>query len=199
MLVVGLTGNIGSGKTTVANFFAKLNVPVIDADIIAKELLVNNSSLISVVVEYFGNAILNREGGIDRQRLRQLIFNHPAQKKWLENLLHPLIIEEIQQQLDSLKTRYCIVVIPLLIETGPYAFIQRILVVTAPREKCLERAYLRDQSPLVELQKIFDSQAKMAEHLAKADEVIDNHGDLEQLKKQVQQLHDHYLYLSKTV
>jgi dephospho-CoA kinase len=197
MLVVGLTGGIGSGKSTVAELFTELQVPVIDADRIAQELTQPQSSALQAIVAYFGSRFLKKDGSLDRRQLRELIFNDPLKKQWLEKLLHPLIIQEIKNQLQQLQASYCLVVIPLLIETGPYSFIQRILVVNTPPELRLERATARDQASTAALQKIIATQAKTEEYLEKAQEVINNHSNLAELKQQVIRLHQHYLKLAK--
>lgn len=184
MLVVGLTGSIGSGKSTVAKLFAEQQVPIIDADAIAHQVASTKA---------INQKLMNHFGTTDRNTLRQLVFNDPIKRKWLEELLHPLIMAEIKKQLGELKAHYCIVVIPLLIETGPYPFIDRILVIDAPAEKCLERAAQRDKISSEEAQKIMASQATREARLAKADEVIYNQDSLEDLQQQVENLHRYYL------
>lgn len=194
MLVVGLTGGIGSGKSTVSKFFAERQVPIIDADTIAHQIILADEKK-RQLIDYFGFSILNKNETLNRHQLRQLIFNDPIKKKWLEELLHPLIIKEIKKQLHELKADYCIVVIPLLVETGPYPFIDHILVVDAPEEKCLERSQMRDASHSEEIQKIIASQTTREQRLAIANEVIHNQNSLETLEQQVEKLHRYYLGL----
>lgn len=196
MLVIGLTGGIGSGKSTVAALFAKLGVPIIDADVIAHSLTEPHKPAWEKIKTHFGDPILKADKRLDRQKLRALIFNHPPQRRWLEQLLHPLIKQEIEQALNKLHTLYCIVVIPLLIETGPYPFIKRILVVDTTEEKQIRRLKTRDRSEAPDLQKIIGSQASRKERLAAAQEVIHNTGSLMDLQIQVDHLHQFYLSIA---
>ncbi|HVY53927.1 MAG TPA: dephospho-CoA kinase [Gammaproteobacteria bacterium] len=192
MLVVGLTGSIGSGKTTVANMFANLKAPIIDADIIAKDLTQPHTKAFHQIVEHFSHSIVSN-GTLDRKKLRQIIFDNPKEKKWLENLLHPFVIETIQQQLKNMTSvPYCIVIIPLLIETGPYPFIERILIVETDEELQLVRLQQRDQSHIEDLRKILNSQATTEERRQHAHDIILNHGDLNDLRVQVEKLHTIY-------
>jgi dephospho-CoA kinase len=193
MLVVGLTGGIGSGKSTVAQLFSELQVPVIDADLIARQVTQPQTLALQQIVDYFGPSILKADQTLDREKLRQLVFDDPLKKKWLEELLHPLIIQDIKKQLQALKASYCLIVIPLLFETGPYSFIDRILVVHTPDETRLKRTQARDKTTAADLQKIMASQANTEESLAKAHDVIDNQGNLDELRQQVVRLHQQYL------
>ncbi len=196
MLVIALTGGIGSGKSTVAQFFAEEGVPIIDADLLAREVILDQS-LDTKIQQFFGDSIRDANGQIQRSKLRELIFNNPQQKAWLEDLLHPLIIEAIKNQLHQLNAPYCLVVIPLLIETGPYSFIDRILVVDAPEEDCIKRAQLRDKLDQEAVLKIMQTQSKRETRLAAANEVIENRGGLEDIKEQVKQLHQIYSRLAQ--
>jgi len=197
MLIIGLTGGIGSGKTSTAQCFAKLGVPVIDADILARELTQAPSPVLSKIIEYFGKSILTEDGHLDRKQLREIIFNGPQKRLWLENLLHPLINQAIKNQLSQLNSPYCIVVIPLLVETGPYSFLDRILVIDAPEQQQIERLKTRDQTSPELINKILSSQADRQARLAAADDIIINDGEFEHLAKQVEKLHAQYLRIVK--
>lgn len=199
MLVIGLTGGIGSGKSTVANLFAEYQVPIIDADIIAREMTLPGHPGYEPVIAHFGSAILQPDGQIDRKKLRQIIFSQPEEKQFLENLLHPLIRQEIERQINTQSAPYVIVVIPLLLESPyPYHFIQRILVVDAPIELQIERGRQRDQTQAIDIEAIINSQISREQRLALADEIIENAGKVADLIPQVRQLHEKYLIMSQT-
>ena len=195
MLKVGLTGGIGSGKTTVANFFAALGAPVIDSDVIAREVI-GDEAIFAQITQHFGQDILDGCGQLNRGMLRKIIFENAAERNWLENLLHPVIIKEIQRQISQLKAPYCIIVIPLLLEaTQPYEIIDRILVVDAPEAMQIERTHARDNIPVSLIHKMLESQVSRAQRHIHADEIISNDGSLAGLKQQVEEIHQRYLQL----
>ncbi len=194
MLKIGLTGGIGSGKTTVAQLFANLGVPIIDADIIAREVIANDPAVLQKIVKHFGGQVLETSGSLNRNYLRKIIFEQPEQRRWLEALLHPLIIAQMKLQARAIKAPYCLLVIPLLIEsTLPYALVDRILVVDAAEEMQLQRTQQRDNLSVEEVQHILHSQATRTQRLQMADDVIENNGDREMLKAAVQKMHQYYL------
>ncbi len=197
MLVIGLTGGIGSGKTTVADLFAKLGVPIIDADQVARDVTQPGQAALALIVEHFNQALLLADGTLNRAALRQLIFKDEAERHWLENLLHPLIQEEILRQLDKLSAPYCIVVIPLLFETAVNfdSLIDRILLVDAAETRQIERVKARDQLSSAEIQAILNSQVEREYRLKHCDDVIINDGELGELMPQVEKLHAYYLGL----
>lgn len=197
MLIIGLTGGIGSGKSTVARLFADKGIPVIDADIIARSMTEAGEPALIAIAEHFGTQVILKDGSLDRPKLRAIIFQNPAERQWLEQLLHPLIREKISQQLATLsasnsKAPYCIIVIPLLLETGAYPFIDRILVVDAPEHLQLTRVSTRDSTLVAGAQSIVDSQIARDERLKQADDVIVNDGTLADLVPQVDKLHNQY-------
>ena len=192
MLVVGLTGGIGSGKSTVAELFAKHGIPIIDADVVAREVTQPDKPAFARIVTHFGDDILLKNGNLDRAKLRRLIFNDPNQRFWLEKLLHPQIREEMQQQIKTMTGSYCIAVIPLLLEAEFYAFINRILVIDAPESMQIQRVMSRDNLPLSDIESIIKSQAHRQDRRAKAHDVITNDGTLENLIPQVNKLHALY-------
>jgi len=193
MLVIGLTGGIGSGKSTVAGYFRELAAPVIDTDEIARLLVSPGQTAYNDIIDYFGIGFLNLDRTLNRELLRQHIFNNVTDKLWLENLLHPLISAEIKRQIDQVQASYCIVVIPLLIETGYKLYIDRILVVDAPDQLQIERTMERDQVPLHEVEAVIQQQTSREHRLAKADDVITNDKDLAVLQEKVAKLHQYYL------
>ncbi|PJG83049.1 dephospho-CoA kinase [Caviibacterium pharyngocola] len=199
--IVGLTGGIGSGKSTVADLFAELGVPVIDADIVAREVVAKGSPLLAQIAENFGDEVLLENGELNRARLREWVFNDEAQKNWLNDLLHPAIREEMQARLRAQSYPYVLWVVPLLIENKLTALCQRILVVDVLPETQLLRAARRDKNKLELIKNIMAAQVGREERLRVADDIVDNNADLtdslEILRQKVLELHQHYLQLAE--
>jgi dephospho-CoA kinase len=193
MLIIGLTGGIGSGKSTVADLFAEYAVPIIDADVIAREVTEPSHPAFATIIDHFGKDLLLKNGLLDRAALRNLIFADTHQRDWLENLLHPLIRNEIEQRLKTLSAPYCIIVIPLLLEVKPYPFIDRILVIDAPEHKQIERVMSRDHVSKAHIEAILNTQIDRQHRLAQAHDIITNDGSLSDLKSQVEKWHQTYL------
>ena len=196
MLKVGLTGGIGCGKSTVANIFADLNVPVLDADDIAHRLVEKGQPALAQIQQAFGSDILNSDGSLDRKSLRDRVFSDLNQKQKLESILHPLIYKALQAELEQLTTAYCIISIPLLFETDMAHFVDRILVIDCPVETQIERVKVRDSLTIERIQSIIDSQVSRAFRKAQADDLIDNSDTDYRLAEQVKKLHNLYLSLS---
>ncbi len=197
-MIVGLTGGIGSGKSTVSHLFEKLQVPIINSDEIAHQFLTPDHAAFKSVIEHFGSDILELKGSLNRKKLGAIIFNAPKERLWLESLLHPLIKQEILKRCALIpKQSYCVVEIPLLIETHFENTVDRVLVVDCPEDMQIKRASLRDTSPLFNIKSILKSQTNRETRLAHADDVIDNSGTLEALKEQITTLHQLYMQLSK--
>lgn len=196
MLVVGLTGGIGSGKTTVANLFAELGVPIIDTDLIARQLVEPGKPALAAIVRQFGDDILQANGELDRSRLADITFQDQAQRLRLEAILHPAIRQEMLRQLADLQTAYTIVVIPLLVETGQSQGLDRVLLVDCPEAEQIARVTKRDARPVQQIQAIMQSQATRQQRQAIADDVILNAGTLDDLRQQVKQLDHKYRALS---
>ncbi len=199
MLVVALTGGIGSGKTTACQLFKKLGTPIIDADEIARLLVQPGQPALNEIVKQFGQSILTAEGTLNRAKLRQIIFSDVDNKTWLESILHPRIRQEMARRINELNAPYCIVAIPLLVETNQMEIADRILVIDAPETEQLKRVTLRDNQSQAEIAEIISSQATPTARLAVADDIIHNDGDLERLQQQVESHHQKYLSLGKTV
>lgn len=196
MLVVGLTGGIGSGKSTVADCFVALGVPLIDADEIARELVASGGEALDEIVDCFGPDILDSRGGLDRNRLRHRVFTDDIQRRRLEAILHPRIRAEITTRIRGLDAPYCLVSIPLMIETAQTDLVDRVLVVDSPPELQRERIARRDGWPEEEIDGVLRVQATRAQRLQAADDVIANDGGLEALRRSVATLHRNYLALS---
>ena len=162
MLKIGLTGGIGCGKTTVAKVFEQLNIPVIDADDIAHQLVAIGQPALAQIQQVFGTDALNPDGSLNRKKLKEVIFSNPIQKQKLEAILHPLVYQAIQAELKQVNTPYCIICIPLLFETNMTHFVDRILVVDCPVETQIERVLRRDTMTRERIQSIIDSQVSRA-------------------------------------
>lgn len=199
--IVGLTGGIGSGKSTIADLFAELNVPIIDADIVARQVVEKGSPLLAQINQHFGHSILTETGELNRAKLRQIIFDNEQEKSWLNNLLHPAIRQTMLNQLNQITAPYVIWVVPLLIENQLTEFCQRILVVDVTPEIQLERATARDNSKIETIKSIMQSQVDRQTRLSYADDVIENTLPLsqnsEKLKAQIKLLHQKYLALAE--
>ena len=199
--VVGLTGGIGSGKSTIAELFAELGVPVIDADLVARQVVEKGSPLLAEIAAHFGPEILLKDGTLNRAALREKIFANEMQKHWLNQLLHPAIRHEMLRQLAAQQAPYCIFMVPLLIENNLTALCQRILVIDVLEHTQVERAGQRDNNQVEQIKRIMQSQVSRQERLKYADDVINNNEDLiaglPQLKQKVLDLHHLYLQLAE--
>lgn len=194
MLVIGLTGGIGSGKSTVAKLFAEHNVPIIDADLIARELVEPEQPALNDLVDAFGPDILLGDGTLDRSQLRNLVFADDCLRKKLENILHPLIRSAMMERLDQVEdSPYTILVVPLLVDTGNWGMIDQILVVDVDEETQIRRVMQRDSVDRKQAQAIIDSQISREFRLEAADQVLRNNGDITSLRNQVELLHQAYL------
>jgi dephospho-CoA kinase len=196
VLKIGLTGGIGCGKTTVANLFEALSVPVIDADQLAHQLVAKGQPTLDRIEQEFGPDMLTEEGSLNRQKLKKMIFADAGQKQKLESILHPLVYQAIQAKLEHLDAPYCIVSVPLLFETRMTPLVDRVLVVDCPVETQIERVRKRDHLPVEIIQSIITSQVSRTFRRANADDLIDNSETAISLAEQVKKLHNLYLSLS---
>jgi len=196
MLKIGLTGGIGCGKTTVSKLFEQLNIEVIDADIIAHQLVEIGQSALEEIALAFGKDLLNVDGSLNRKKLSQIIFSDSQQKQKLEAILHPLIYEAIQTALKSIDSAYCIISIPLLFETNMIDLVDRILVIDCPEQTQIERVLKRDAMPLAQIQTIIDSQVSRAYRRNHADDLIDTSITNDKLAESIKKLHNSYISLS---
>ncbi|WP_340615435.1 dephospho-CoA kinase [Xenorhabdus entomophaga] len=197
--IVALTGGIGSGKTTISNVFSSLGVPLIDADIIAREVVAPGTPALQAITEHFGPDILLADSSLNRALLRQKIFAAPEEKQWINALLHPLIQKETHKQLNQVTASYVIWVVPLLIENNLTHLADRILVVDVPEETQIARTMARDGVSREQVENILAAQASRQARLEKADDVIINRNDEQNIASRVVELHQQYLKLAKSV
>lgn len=195
MLVVGLTGGIGSGKTAVSDRFARYGVPVIDTDLIARELVEPGQPALAEIAAEFGRECLDNEGRLNRAHLRQRVFADEAGRRRLEAILHPRIRAVARERIAALTTPYCLLVIPLLAETGMTDLVDRVLVVDVSEAEQIRRVMARDRIDETQAQRILVAQASRSQRLVLADEVVENSGDFASLEQQIADLHQHYLQI----
>jgi dephospho-CoA kinase len=196
-LHIGLTGGIGSGKSTVSALFAALGVPVIDTDQIARELVAPGTPLLAGLVARFGPEILNPAGELARRALRDRVFGNPAERAALEALMHPAIMAELRLRADAAGGAYQIHAIPLLVEHDLRGSVDRVLLVDCPEELQLRRVQVRDGVTLAQARAVLAAQASRAARLSVADDIIVNDGDLARLRDQVEDLHARYGALAR--
>lgn len=195
-LIIGLTGGVGSGKSSVAARFAEHGVPIIDTDEIAHQLVAPGQPALGEIAERFGTEMLDAAGALDRTALREQVFADPAQRKALEAILHPRIRAESLRRIAALRTPYCVWVIPLLLETAAQADVDRVLVVDCPEWLQVQRVQARDRLAAETVARIMTAQTTRQERLASADDVILNDGDLSQLLHDVDAQHAAYTALT---
>ncbi|AGI22864.1 dephospho-CoA kinase [Pseudomonas sp. ATCC 13867] len=193
--ILGLTGGIGSGKSAAAEHFAALGVHMVDADHAARWVVEPGRPALAKIVDRFGDAVLLPDGQLNRAALRERIFTSEEERRWLEQLLHPLIGEEIAANLARAESPYAILVSPLLVESGQRRMAQRVLVVDTPEHLQLERTMRRDKVSEEQVRAILKAQAVREDRLRHADDVLLNDGDLAHLHQQVERLHQFYLGL----
>jgi dephospho-CoA kinase len=194
--VVGLTGGIGSGKSTVAEMFTALGVNVVNADTLAREVVEPGQPALHSITARFGAEILQTDGSLDRAALRKIIFSDPEHKNWLESLLHPLINNLLLIRIKESKSTYCILESPLLLETEQHKLVNRVLVIDVQEKTQMSRAALRDGSNKTVIRTIIESQINRKERIQAADDIIDNEQGLGQLQNKVEALHNNYLILA---
>lgn len=195
--IVGVTGGIGSGKTAVSDRFAQLGIEVVDADVIAREVVEPETQALKAIEDKFGSTILESDGTLDRAKLRKVIFASDEDKQWLEQLLHPLIGQSINSQLDDAKSPYVLFVSPLLVESGQTAICDKVVVVDVPESTQLSRTMERDDNDKSQVEAIMAKQTSRENRLNQADEVIENWHGFEQLHIAVNELHQHFLTLAQ--
>ncbi|PCJ51058.1 MAG: dephospho-CoA kinase [Gammaproteobacteria bacterium] len=199
-LVIGLTGGIGSGKTAAAQLFQKLGINIIDADVAARKVVEPGQAALIALVEHFGRNILNidsnQDESLNRQALRSIVFSNPEQLTWLNNFMHPLIRDWMDDETARATSKYVIKVIPLLTESSLKQQVGRVLVIDVPLETQLQRVAKRDNCSLDEAQQITKNQSTREHRLSFADDVINNNSSLEDLEVAVKKMHNAYLTMS---
>jgi len=199
MLKIGLTGGIATGKSTICRLFSKHDVPIIDADIIARQLVEPGQIALHEIVHTFGADIVQKNGRLNRPALRQLIFSNSEAKKQLEAILHPKISQQLQQQSNELSSAYCILAIPLLIESNLQQSVDRILVIDSSIELQLERLCQRDNLSPADAQLMINSQCSREQRLEFADDIITNNHSLNDLEKIIFNLNQKYRKLAHSI
>lgn len=194
-MIIGLTGGIGSGKSTVARAFGERGIGWVDADDVAREVVAPGGPALAAIREHFGASVINQDGALDRAALREIIFEAPEQRQWLEQLTHPLIRERIIATLEDIQSGpspYVLLVSPLLFESGQAALVDRTLVIDIPTDMQLSRTLERDGVSEANVRAILDAQMSREERCARADDIIDNSHDLEHMQRQVARLDQYY-------
>ena len=197
-LRIGLTGGIASGKTTVANFFADLGVPVIDTDIIARDMVAKGAPALAQIRADFGDEVFNDDGVLDRKAMRRLVFSDDSKRRQLEGILHPRIREAAVVQARAVTDPYMIVVVPLLAGSPMKTFMDRVLVVDCSEDVQLKRLLARDTENEAQARRMIAAQASREERRAIADEVLLNDTDLDATRRRVDALHNRYLEMSNS-
>ncbi len=193
MYIIGLTGGIGSGKSKVADHFAHLGAGLVDADVIAREVVAPGSLGLGKIIEHFGETILAEDGTLNRAKLREHVFSQEADRLWLNQLLHPMIRQEMLQQCQAQRTPYCLLVIPLMVENRLQALCQRVLLVDVPVQVQIERTVKRDRVTPAQAAAIVQRQASRWQRLRIADDVLNNNRSWPECENEI--LHLHQLYL----
>jgi len=197
MIKIALTGGIGCGKSTVCNIFHQQHhAPVIDTDIIAREIVEPGTTILAEISNYFGSKVISKNGSLNRKALAAKVFSNETDRLYLESLLHPEIRRVIQQRINKLDSSYVIIAVPLLIETNQQSEYQRVLVIDCNEQQQIERTVKRDQRNLDEIKSIMKSQVSRKTRLEIADDIIDNSSSTDSLKEQVKLLHIKYSQLS---
>lgn len=192
-LCVGLTGGIASGKSAVASLLADLGANVVDTDEIARDVVAPGQPALRAIAEAFGQDILAGDGDLDRRKMRERVFANATARKQLEAILHPLIRQELWRRVDASDNPIQVLVIPLLVESGLAASVDRVLVVDCPRQTQIERLLQRDAETPEQAERMLDAQASRESRLAVADDIIDNSGSLATLQLSVKDIYARYL------
>ena len=197
MLIIGLTGGIGSGKSVASDKFASLGITVVDADVASRTVVEPGMPALKEIESHFGPEIIAGDGQLDRTKLREFIASDAEERKWLESVLHPRIGEQITKEISESSSPYTIFVAPLLLETNSDNMCSRVLVVDVAEEVQIQRTIKRDQMLGEQIEKIVAAQMSRKERLEKADDVLENAGTIRELQDQVEELHHKYLEMIK--
>ncbi len=198
-LVVGVTGGIGSGKSAVTDRLANLGITIVDADVAARVVVEPGQPALQAIADHFGSGVIKEDGSLDRAALREIVFEHPDERRWLESITHPAIREEIIRQLQSADSPYVVLSSPLLIEASQNSFVDLVVVVDVSESTQLERTMKRDDNSADLVRQIMAAQLSREERLRAADLIIDNDGNLEELHQHVDALHKQLLVKASTL
>jgi dephospho-CoA kinase len=196
--VVGLTGGIGSGKSTAAKYFEKLGAKVINADVVARDSVSSGSQALLKIRQHFGEKIVDKKGKLDRSKLREIIFDNTSEKLWLENLLHPIIREKIILDINNASESYVLLESPLLFETNQYKLVNVVLLIDVPEELQVIRASQRDKSTSNEIKKIIKTQMPRSEKIKLSTYIADNTKSEDDLRNQVEYYHKKFSELGRS-
>ncbi|MFZ5722371.1 MAG: dephospho-CoA kinase [Pseudomonadota bacterium] len=195
--IVGLTGGIGSGKTAASDWFRNQGITVVDADVVARQVVEPGTPALAAIAEHFGRHVLQADGTLDRAALRRIVFEKPEERRWLEQLTHPLIAQEILRQLTAATSAYALLVSPLLFETRQRDFVARTLLIDVPEARQVARTAARDKVEEDQVRAIMAAQMPRSERRTRADDIADNDGTLAELHAQLERLHARYLELAR--
>jgi len=197
MLIIGLTGGIGSGKSVASDKFKSLGVAVVDADVASRTVVEPGKPALKEIQDHFGSGIITAEGKLDRNKLREIIATDAEERKWLESVLHPKIGEQITKEISESTSVYTLFVAPLLLETNSQEICSRVVVVDVPKDVQIQRTAKRDKVSPNQVEQMVAAQMKREKRLEKADDVLLNSGTIEDLEKQVEELHKKYIQMAE--
>ncbi len=197
MLIIGLTGGIGSGKSVASDKFKSLGITVVDADVASRTVVEPGKPALKEIEDHFSSAIITAEGKLDRNKLREIIATDPEERKWLESVLHPKIGEQITKEISESTSVYTLYVAPLLLETNSQERCARVVVVDVPKEVQIRRTAKRDKVSPNQVEQMVAVQMEREKRLKKADDVLLNSGTIEDLEKQVEELHKKYIKMAE--
>ena len=197
MLIIGLTGGIGSGKSVASDKFASLGITVVDADVASRTVVEPGMPALKEIESHFGSEIIAGDGQLDRTKLREIIASDAEERKWLESVLHPRIGEQIAKEISESTSPYTLFVAPLLLETNSQEMCTRVVVVDVPKEVQVERTAERDEVSTDQVEQMVSAQMERQKRLEKADDVLVNTGTIEELEKKVEELHEKYLQMAE--
>tara|TARA_B100001750_G_C15295854_1_gene489730 strand:+ start:24 stop:617 length:594 start_codon:yes stop_codon:yes gene_type:complete len=197
MLIIGLTGGIGSGKSVASDKFKSLGIVVVDADVASRTVVEPGKPALKEIQDHFGSGIITAEGKLDRNKLREIIATDSKERKWLESVLHPKIGEQITKEISESTSVYTLFVAPLLLETNSQEMCSRVVVVDVPKDVQIQRTAKRDKVSSNQVEQMVAAQMKREKRLEKADDVLLNNGTIEDLEKQVEELHKKYIQMAE--
>jgi len=195
MLIIGLTGGIGSGKSVASDKFKSLGITIVDADVASRTVVEPGKPALKEIEDHFGSGIITAEGKLDRNNLREIIATDPEERKWLESVTHPKIGEQITKEISESTSVYTLFVAPLLLETNSQEMCSRVVVVDVPKDVQIQRTAKRDKVLPNQVEQMVAAQMEREKRLEKADDVLLNSGTIEDLEKQVEELHKKYIQM----